>query len=76
MEDEVRTRDTEDLRWIFASDADAAQRQPATSCSVVECVTEHCRWPSGKAGKGRALVVITENLQKAMAVCFQPILTL
>lgn len=72
MEDEVRTRGTEDPWWIFSFHADAAQRQRATSCSVAVCVTGHCRWASGEGGKGRALVLITENLQKAMAVCFQP----
>lgn len=63
----MRTRGTEEPRWIFALHADAAQRQSATSCSVSQS-----RWPSGKGGKGTALVVITENLQKAIAVSFQP----
>lgn len=68
MEDEVRT-------GYWGSKVDfciSCRCYTKAICHILPCVTEHCRWPSGKGGKGRALVVITENLQKAMAVCFQP----
>lgn len=69
MEDEVRTRGTEVDFCISCRCCTQA------TCHILLCdriCDRALQVPSGKGGKGRALVVITENLQKAMAVCFQP----
>lgn len=79
MEDEVRPKDTQYPRMIFAfylakCPTKAACCMPA--CLVAACVCQtvrqSSRWPSGKAGRRQSFIHNHREFEKAMAVCFQP----